>query len=338
MKLSSGTLVLGVFAALFGLVGAYAAKQHLAEKPEVEVPATPAAQVEIITVPMAAVALPAGRTITNADMVVRKLTWEQIRAQGLPTEFMSAAGQLIGRTLRVELAKGSPFTPADLYPEGTGPNVAERLKPGYRAVSVPLGNPQPEIALLSPGAVVDVMFRTFPKGNLPETTVTLLEKIEILAINEQSFPGGRVNGANGNGGGRQSATVTLACTPEQVSALKVVEGRGTLSLVLRSSDDLLAGVSPVPQTLESLLDLPEPKPPVMTQVYRRGQLTTAVFEDGRQVAVSEGFSGLPVPAETADARPSVTTTSYARPAVERAAGAPASGGKTEEPCSGCGHK
>lgn len=332
MKLSSGTLVLGVFAALFGLVGAYAAKQHLAEKPDVALPAPPAAQVESITVPMAAVDLPAGRTITNADMVVRQLTWGQIREQGLPAEFMSVASQLVGRTLRVPLSKGTPFAPADLYPEGTGPNVAERLMPGYRAVSVPLGNPQPEIALLSPGAVVDVMFRTFAKGNLPETTVTLLEKIEILAINDQSFPGGRVNG---NGGDRQSAMVTLACTPEQVSALKVVEGRGSISLVLRSSDDLLAGSSPAPQTLESLLDLPEPKPPVMTQVYRRGHLTTAVFEDGRQVAVNEGFSGLPVPAETADARPSVTTTSYAPPAVERA---PASGGKTEEPCSGCGHK
>ncbi len=335
MKLSSGTLVLGVFAALFGLVGAYAAKQHFAEKPEAAAPAPPSAA-QILSVPMAAVDLPAGRTITNADMVVRRLTWEQIQAQGLPNEFMSQTNQLIGRTLRVELAKGAPFTPEDLFPEGTGPSIAERLRPGYRAVSVTLDNSHAEMSLLSPGALVDVMFRTFEKGAVPETTVTLLENVEILAIGEQSFPGGRVNGANGGNG--RSAAVTLACTPDQVSAIKVIEGRGTLSLVLRSPEDMLAGASAVPRTLESLLDLPARKQPLTTQVYRRGQLTTAVFEDGQQVAVTEGFSGLPVPAEAPTRREELTSISYTRPREQRAAAAPASRQNKEEPCDGCGHK
>ncbi len=328
MKLSSGTLVLGVFAALFGLVGAYAAKQHLAEKP-VE---ARAAGVDRVTVPMAAVDLPAGRTITNADLVVRRLTWDEIRAQGLPTEFMSSTRDLVDRTLRSPIAKGVPFAPEDLFPEGTGPSVAERLRPGYRAISVPLDNNSAEMSLLSPGAAVDVMFRTFPKGSVPETTVTLLENVELLAIGEQFFPGGRVNGTNG--ANRQSF-VTLACTPDQASALKVVEGRGSLSLVLRGPDDLLAVASPAPRTLESLLDLPAPKPAVMTQVYRAGRLSTAVFEDGKHVAVTEGFGGLPIPAEPAS-RPTLTSVSYARGANERPAAATA--GKAEKPCTGCGDK
>lgn len=327
MRISSGTLVLGVFAAMFGLVGAYAAKQYLAEKP-VEQP--PAVGVTRISVPMAAVDLPAGRTIATADIMVRQLTWEQIQAEGLPVGFMDKVSQLAGRTLRTSIAKGTPFTPEDLFPEGTGPSVAERLKPGYRAVSVPLDNSNAEMALLSPGSVVDVMFRTFANRGVPETTVTLLESVELLAIGEQTFPGGRVNAANNNG--RQSASVTLACTPDQASALKVIEGRGSLSLVLRGPDDnLLVGNTP-PQTLESLLDLPAPKPAVTTQIFRRGHLTTAVFEDGKNVSIAQGFTGLPIAADTTKSN-SVMPVSYVRTAAENTAVAAASDGTG---CKTCG--
>ncbi|MDZ7619429.1 MAG: Flp pilus assembly protein CpaB [Patescibacteria group bacterium] len=317
MKISSGTLVLGVFAALFGLVGAYAAKQHLAEKPVAE---KPAPTEQFVSVPMAAVNLPAGRTLSIGDMTVRQLTWNQIREMGLPREFMSNPSQLTGRILRANVTKGISFTPDDLYPVGTGPSVAERLKPGYRAVSVPLDNSIAEMTLLSPGALVDVMFRTFARGAMPETTVTLLEHVEILAIGDQAFPGGTVTA--GAGGSGRSASVTLACTPDQASALKVIEGRGSLSLVLRGpEDDRLVGTS-APQTLETLLDLPAAKPPVMTHVYRRGQLTTSVFDEGGLLAVSESFSSVPISADTTRTH-GVIPVSYVRAGSERAAAAAA---------------
>ncbi len=336
MKISSGTLVLGVFAALFGLVGAYVVKQHLAEKP---VPAPP--EVQVVAVPMAAVDLPAGRTISMGDVMVKQLTWKQIREMGLPSEFMSQTSQLSGRTLRMGVGKGTPFIPESLYPDGTGPSVAERLKPGYRAVSVPLDNSSAEMGLLSPGALVDVMFRTFAKGVMPETTVTLLEKVEILAIGDQTFPGGRIDASSDQ---RRSASVTLACTPDQTSALKVIEGRGSLSLVLRGSEDnRLVGNSP-PQTLETLLNLPAAKPPVVTHVYRRGQLTTSVFDEGGLVAVSESFSSVPISADTTRSH-AVVPVSYVRANSERAAVATAeravasssaSGGSGDPGCKTCG--
>ena len=314
MKISSGTLVLGVFAALFGLVGAYAAKQHLAVRP-VAPPAPP--EVQQVTVPMAAVDLPAGRTISVGDLTVRQLTWKQIREMGLPREFMSKPSQLTGRILRNPVTKGVSFSPDDLYPVGTGPSVAERLKPGYRAVSVPLDNSQAEMTLLSPGAVVDVMFRTFAGRGVPETTVTLLEHVEILAIGEQIFPGGRVE-ATANRSGR-SSMVTLACTPQQASALKVIEGRGSLSLVLRGPEDDRLVTAPTPQTMETLLNLPSPKPPVMTHVYRGGRLTTSVFGEQGLVAVSESFDTLPVSSDTNTRSNTLRPVSYVRADNERAA-------------------
>ncbi len=334
MRISSGTLVLGVFAALFGLVGAYVAKQHLAEPPVVEVEPP---KVELVAVPTAAVDLPVGRTISIGDIIVRRLTWQQIRDLDLPSEFMNQVSQLTGRTLRGPIAKGMSFRPEDLYPEGTGPSVAERLQPGYRAVSLALEDSYAELSLLSPGAIVDVLFRTFPNGAVPETTVTLLEHVEILAIGEQAFPGGRVNGGNSH---RRTAAITLACTPDQAAALKVVEGRGALSLALRGAEeieeDLLARATPGPQTLESLLDLPEPKAPVTTQIYRRGRLTTAVFEDGQQVGGNEGFSGLPVPHETP--RTDVASVVYRRTVSSHNESPSASSSTKDSSCGGCGNQ
>jgi pilus assembly protein CpaB len=300
MRISSGTLVLGVFATLFGLVGAYVAKQHFAEPP-VEVVQEEKPGPELLSVPTASMDLPAGRTIKEGDLIVRKLTWDQIRQLDLPSEFMGKTSQLIDRTLRVPLPKGMVFQPVDLYPEGTGPSVAEKLRPGYRAVSLALENSYAELSLLSPGAVVDILFRTFPEKDVPETTVTLLENVEILAIGEQTIPGGQVIK---NSDGRAKAAITMACTPDQAAALKVVEGKGSLSMALRGkveaeevpAEQPLVSTAPPPQTLATLLDLPTPQQPMTTQIYRRGQVSTTMFNQGTQVGVDQGFTGLPVPA------------------------------------------
>ncbi|MHB8903396.1 MAG: Flp pilus assembly protein CpaB, partial [Thermoguttaceae bacterium] len=280
MRISSGTLVLGIFAVLFGLVAAQGAKQYFAEKPAPETPAAAPKAERPVQVPMASIDLPAGRTVAFGDIMIYSMTPKQMQERGLPAQIMIDSSQVIGRTLRAEIKKGSPFLTDELYPQGSGPSVAERLQPGYRAVTVPLDNSEAEMSLLIPGDLADVVFRTFAMKDsaLPETTVTLLENVEILAIGSQAFPGGKAETTAARS--RGTTSVTLACTPDQASALKVVQDKGSLSLVLRGpEDDQLVGTSP-PRTLESLLELPEPQPPVTTQIFRRGQLTTAVFEEG----------------------------------------------------------
>ena len=289
---SPGTLILAIFAVLFGLAGAYYAKYYMGEKP-VAAPEPPKAQL----VPRAAADLVEGRTVTLGDVLLVSMTPEQLKKANLPRPFMTDPKQIIGRTLREPLAKGAVFQPTAFYPEGLGPSVAERLKAGYRAITIPLTNSPAELALVSPGMTVDIVFRTEPDKaqHIPETTVTLLERVEVLAIGEEMFVGVR-GAATRDTRGRKDVTVTLSVTPEQANALKVVEGHGTMSLVMRSSkDDLLVG-NPGPRTLAGLLALPAPKEPMTTQIYRRGQLTTMVFEGGvRTEAIAE--AALPVAAE-----------------------------------------
>ena len=291
MKLSPGTLILGIFAVLFGLTGAYYAKYHLnKEAAEVVQPEPERPQI----VPRAGDDLATGRTVTMGDIMLVSMTREQIREEGLPGLYMTSPEQIIGRTLRAPLEKGGVFGLTDLYPEGMGPSVADRLKPGYRAITVPLENSPSELALTSPGMNVDIVFRSDPdaKARVPETTVTLLERVEVLAIGEETFAGARAASTKS----RAKVTVTLAVTPEQASALKVVEGHGTMSLVMRGvEDDLLVG-NVGPQTLAGLLELPPPSEPTTTQIYRRGQLTTMVFDDGTQTALVHSTQGLPIAA------------------------------------------
>ena len=290
-KLSPGTLLLGIFAVLFGLVGAYAVKQHL--KREEPKPAE-TATVSKLTVPLASADLAPGRTITTGDVMLVKMTHQEIKKRKIPREFMTNSNQVIGRTLREPVSRGKAFVTTAFYPEGVGPSVASRLKPGYRAVTVPLEDNTAASGLVSPGAIVDVIFRTHadPKRQVPETTVTLLESVEVLAIGQETFLGAR---ATGKQQGKQSATVSLAVTPEQGAALKVTEGHGTMSLALRSpSDDAVVDVA-TPATLTGVLGLAEPEKPFSTQIYRRGHLSTTTFESGHR---GDTLYELPMPAIT----------------------------------------
>ena len=189
-KLSPGTLLLGVFAVLFGLIGAYAAKQHFREKPQEE---QPVAVVTRQTVPLASIDLPVDRTITMGDVMLVRMTPEEMEERGLPRDHRTDARQVIGRTLRGPLERGQVFATTSFYPEGTGPSLAKRLKPGYRAVTISLEDMAAAKGLVSPGSVVDVILRTFAneREEMPETTVTLLEFVEVLAIDQETFAGMR---------------------------------------------------------------------------------------------------------------------------------------------------
>ncbi|MEE8451469.1 MAG: Flp pilus assembly protein CpaB [Thermoguttaceae bacterium] len=294
-KLSPGTLILAVFAVLFGLVGAYAAKQYLREEPQPEV-------VEVDTrrtVPLAAADLSAGRTITMGDVMLVRMSPEQISERGITAGFMTNPRQVIGRTLRRAVPKGEAFVVSDLYPEGMGPSMADRLKPGYRAVSISLEPRAAQSRLVSPGSMVDVLFRTFRNKaeHVPETTVTLLQRVEVLAIGQETFLGARApQGATLRS--QMPPTVTLAVTPQQAGALAVVDTHGTMSLILCGPEgEIFADGSPAdrskPQTLTGLLGFPQPEKPFTTELYRRGKMTTSVFEKERRTDRSETAGPLP---------------------------------------------
>lgn len=233
-KVSSGTMTVTVFAALVGLGGAFVVRQTMQRPAPVET-AAPAAAPAPVIVPLAAMDLQPGRKLTLNDIAPRRLTQEEFKkSEFRKVTFLSSTTQIQGRSLRKAVPAGRPFQPDDFFPDGAGPDIADRLQAGYRAVTVPIESVGSVNGFAVPGSIVDVLFRAKPEGVRPAVTLTLLERIEVLAFNVNTTQGMRDPALNNN---LQTATVTLAVTPQQAKILKVVEGRGDMSLTLRNPKD-----------------------------------------------------------------------------------------------------
>jgi Flp pilus assembly protein CpaB len=231
-RISTGTMTVVIFAILVGLGGAFIVRQEMA-KPKLEVPPAPTAAPPQVIVPVAATDLEPGQTLTINDIALLSFSqkdYPKSKYANLP--YMRNPQQIQNRTLKMALRKGEAFMPEFLYPEGLGPGISDRLQAGYRAVTVPIQNVGAVQGFARPGTWVDVLFRSTAGDRRPEITMTLLERVEVLAINESLLPNRQVDA-------KDLGTVTLAVTPVQAKMLKVVEGRGELSLALRHPDDTL---------------------------------------------------------------------------------------------------
>lgn len=222
-RISPGTMTALVFAILLGLGGAFAVRQYL-HKPAPQVAEEAAPQ--MVSVPVAATEIESGRPVTMNDIVVKRMTPEQFqKSEYAGKAFMNSSGQISGRVLKTPMAKGEVFAPSMFYPDGMAPGIAASLKPGYRGVTVPIQNIGAVAGFARPGSYVDVIFRANAVDGYPETTMTLIEGTVILAVDDKVVEGYH---------GAAPGNVTLAMTPTQAKALKVVEGRGDLSLTLRN--------------------------------------------------------------------------------------------------------
>jgi Flp pilus assembly protein CpaB len=240
-------------AVLCGLLGAYVVRQSLKPVPVVEQdPDRP----ERVAVPMASMDLPAGRQVVLGDITVVRMTREEVKKRGVRQPFMNNTQHIIGRVLRTDLERGATFDTTMFYPDGTGPRIDERLDDGLRAVTVPVQGDDALLGFAGAGTWVDVLFRSHssPKEDYPEMTVTLLERVQVLAVNREIFEGARPRTDTSRLD--RPIAVTLAVSPEQAAAQRVVDGRGTLALALRRPGDEQTSATRPPRTLDEVLQRP----------------------------------------------------------------------------------
>ena len=300
MRASAGSLLLGIFAVMFGLLGAYVVRKELHKPNYVAVkddkPGT-------VTVPVASVPLEAGRKIEFGDIAIMKLTPTQLKAQKITGAFMSNTKQIIGRVLKKEIKEGGVFDTPDFYPEGTGPSVAERLKKGYRAVTVSVEQDSAVAGFAIPGSIVDVLFRADSMkedkhdrndDELPETTVTLIEAAEVLALNQDTAHVLRTGDPKNPTPAPAKASITLAVTPRQAASLRVVDGRGSMSLALRNKDDVDVDNEVSPRTLNDLLERSNNKHKM--EIYRGRQLSQTSFKNNERLTPTGPIASDPIPA------------------------------------------
>lgn len=231
-RITPGTMTVVLFAVLVGLGGAYVVRHHISNQTVVTAPGRPPQpRNDQIVVPVALTDLEVGRVVAIGDIGLIRLSQEDYKkSRHANATYLTTAEQIAGRTLKTALKKESAFKPEDLYPAGSAPGIADRLEAGYRAVAVSLKDVGSVHGFARPGSYVDVMFRSTPSGKRPQVTMTLFERVQVLAINSNIVKDQRVDLV-------ADGTVTLAVTPTQAKLLKVVEGNGEVSLALRREDD-----------------------------------------------------------------------------------------------------
>jgi len=272
--ISSGTLTIGIFAIIVGLVGAYGIQTALLPKEE-----QAQAQVERIPIPVAACDLPINRVIHDGDLVNYPLT-ETERQDRMPADgmMMTQHQRIIGRQLKRPMRQGEAFSPSMFFPEGTGPNIADMLKPGFRAIDIEVQAADGG-ATVPVGANVDVLFKTFPReatvysSAIPEMTTRMLEQAEVLTSRPSKA-------RNGDG----SAIVTLAVPADKVAEIQVVEGRGEFALIAcPNSIDMVGFNANERLTFEEVLGI---EPPVYQQQAEQAVHRTVIVR-GSNFAVNE---------------------------------------------------
>jgi len=293
-RISPGTVTVGVFAILFGLIAAYTARHLLDVKP-VQPRAVAGPEMASIVVPR--INLPKHARVREED--VEEIS---VPVDDVPEGAIRLKSRALFRLMKETTLAGQPLLDANLFPVGEVPMLSENLPPGYRAVTLTIDSNSALNGMIQPESYVDVTLTV--NGDKPElagmATMTLMQGVQVLATSNARFKGWEDLPS-------ELRNVTVAVTPEQANKLILAQKYGSLSVTLRSSveDELLARDDSVSHMVDpfDLLGLPRIKPvpePVAeevaktVQIWRGGKMEEVTFR-GKEIqeslnatAVAEG--------------------------------------------------
>ncbi len=299
---SKQTLTVGIFALFMAIISVYGLRLYFRQE-QIPPPERKPSPPPMVIVPIAAVDLPADRVLSPGDVAtLPPMTQQQFQERFRKyagENFVMKIDQLMNRRLSKPIRRGQPFPTTSLYLSGTGPNIASRLQPGYRAVRVEV--PNVHDGGVQPGSFTDVLFRAHARAAtkdgqpaIPEKTITLLRDIEVLEVERPMKPGQPGKPPQPTG---KTTTVTLAVPAEKAEIFGVIAGRGEVWLEptpKAGSDTSVADVQKA-STLADLLGIQPPKkptpppPPFETAIYTGGRLRQVnKFVDGKLISPRYG--------------------------------------------------
>jgi pilus assembly protein CpaB len=189
---------------------------------------------------VAAHPLPAGTLARDDDFAARSAPPGSVPS-GAILDTPDARTGLRGSLVRKFLDTGSLVTVEDvLRPRDRG-FLASVLAPDTRAISINVDPESGVSGLIWPGDYVDVVLtqmndRTDARAWLAGETV--LHNVRIIAIDQDIVQGAQANSQPNNAAaGKDTHTVSLQLTPEQVKKIAVAKDLGKLSLAIRAAVD-----------------------------------------------------------------------------------------------------
>ncbi|QDV50362.1 Flp pilus assembly protein CpaB [Gimesia fumaroli] len=314
-KISPGTMTAAIFAILLGLGAAYTVRQFMHKPSGPPVLAEDPAKPQQVIVPIASRDLVPGQTLSIDDISLYRMPPEMVdkKFNSEGKQRIMSTQYIAGRVLKTPIKAGQPFHTVDLFANGMGPGLSDILEPGNRAVTVAIHKIGNVAGFSRPGAVVDVLFRSKETDGIPETTITLLEKVKVLAVGEIAVPGHKYVRDQKGGKIVEDYSVTLEVSPEQGKVLKVVEDHGVLSLALRNPNEntevVSAGRASDRLTLSNILGFIPNQRVSSMDIYRAGQLNTVHFKGNRAYKSQNWIDAIetPVASEVIPSNKATTT-------------------------------
>jgi pilus assembly protein CpaB len=236
--------------------------------------------------------LPRGQILKPQDF-----TWQVWPEGALDPAYILSGSRPItaftGWVAREPIAAGDPITEAKIVAPGNRGFLAAVLKPGMRAVSVPITVTSGISGFVFPGDRVDLLI-TYPvrlknsKGDPVQhkAAETVLRDVRVIAIDQKL--------AGKDGEAVVAHTATLEVTPKQSEIIAVASEMGQLSLSLRSlvnsSDPPLAdstgGKRKVTYTLDSEVSPLIPNP--LSAKGNSGEDVVTILRGGQQTVQPVG--------------------------------------------------
>jgi pilus assembly protein CpaB len=236
-------------------------------------PGPPPIKPDTVTVLLAAVDIPPFAAI--AKEMIKTQEWPK---DLVPADAVTKLEEVLDRPVVAPMVKGELVIENKLAPRGADRGMATKIPKGMRAFTIHTPTVEAGVAgFILPGNKVDVLLtidgRSDQEPNGGSSTVTLLQNVEILAIEQRV-----VAPAESKVDPGQLKSVTLLVTPQEAARLTLGQNKGRLCLSLRNHGDA-SQVRTEPVHIGHLLgEVPrealkpvEPPPPLQIRIVRGTQ-------------------------------------------------------------------
>ncbi len=177
--------------------------------------------------------LVAKRTLGRGIFVkVEDLRWQAWPDETMDENYVVKGGprteeDFAGAVVRFPIVAGEPVTSARLVRPGERGFLAAALKPGMRAITIPVSVTTGVAGFILPGDHIDLLLthRFGGRSSGRYATETLMPDIRVIAIDQR---------LNLQQGAKVSKTLTFEVTPKEVEMVTVARRLGSISLSLRS--------------------------------------------------------------------------------------------------------
>lgn len=191
----------------------------------------------------------------------------------------------IGDVSLIAIPMNSTITDSKIgQPAAVG--LTARIKPGMRAVTIPVDAIKSVNGLIQPGDRVDVLASVQKGSGDRPRTYAIIRGALVLALNSTIEPTPDQSPAPGTSG-NVPQTVTLGVTVQQADLLTVADLNTTLRLALRSPNEPLRAEAEEPLDFQDATPaprvVPTPAPPPVVAVAKKERPSVTIVDGDRLI-------------------------------------------------------